>query len=196
MSEPSDVSGLKTLFDEGTLKPENVIAILAKTEGNGCVNDFTRGYSTFAFQVFLAEALGISCEEVGRRIAFIMSGGTEGVLSPHATIFARRQESGESSGVKRLQGLTEGLRLKSYSHGAIAALLDVAHKLDISSLINMSSHHAHIWPKNQSEITLQHCCPVKLVIRCSIILSHRINSGHIKQIHSTLSEAEAAICLR
>lgn len=38
--------------------------------------------------------------------------------------------------LKRLQGLTKGLRLKSYSHGAIAALLDVAHKLDISSLIN------------------------------------------------------------
>jgi transposase len=37
---------------------------------------------------------------------------------------------------KRLQGLTEGLRLKSYSHGAIAALLDVAHKLDICPLIN------------------------------------------------------------
>jgi len=38
--------------------------------------------------------------------------------------------------LKRLKGLTEGLRLKSYSHGAIAALLNVAHKLDISSLIN------------------------------------------------------------
>ena len=38
--------------------------------------------------------------------------------------------------LKRLQGLTKGLRLKSYSHGAIAALLDVAHKLDVSSLIN------------------------------------------------------------
>lgn len=38
--------------------------------------------------------------------------------------------------LKRLQGLTEGLRLKSYTHGAIAALLDVAHKLDICPLIN------------------------------------------------------------
>ena len=38
--------------------------------------------------------------------------------------------------LKRLRGLTEGLRLKSYSHGAIAALLDVAHKLDICPLIN------------------------------------------------------------
>ena len=38
--------------------------------------------------------------------------------------------------LKRLQGLTKGLRLKSYSHGAIAALLNVAHKLNISPLIN------------------------------------------------------------
>lgn len=38
--------------------------------------------------------------------------------------------------LKRLQGLTKGLRLKSYSHGAIAALLDVANKLDICPLIN------------------------------------------------------------
>ena len=38
--------------------------------------------------------------------------------------------------LKRLQGLTEGLRLKSYSHGAIAALLNVAHELDICPLIN------------------------------------------------------------
>jgi transposase len=38
--------------------------------------------------------------------------------------------------LKRLQGLTEGLRLKSYSHGAIAALLNVAHELDLCPLIN------------------------------------------------------------
>ncbi len=38
--------------------------------------------------------------------------------------------------LKRLQGLTKGLRLKSYSHGAIAALLNVANKLDICPLIN------------------------------------------------------------
>ncbi len=38
--------------------------------------------------------------------------------------------------LKRLQGITEGLRLKSYSHGAIAALLNVAHELDIPDVIN------------------------------------------------------------
>ncbi len=38
--------------------------------------------------------------------------------------------------LKRLQGITEELRLKSYSHGAIAALLNVAHELDIPDVIN------------------------------------------------------------
>ena len=38
--------------------------------------------------------------------------------------------------LKRLQGLTDKLRLKSYSHGAVAALLNVANALDVPSLIN------------------------------------------------------------
>ena len=38
--------------------------------------------------------------------------------------------------LKRLQGITEKIKLKSYSHGTISALLDVADKLEISSTIN------------------------------------------------------------
>ncbi len=38
--------------------------------------------------------------------------------------------------LKRLQGLTDGVKLKSYSHGAVVALLNVAHKLDATNIIN------------------------------------------------------------
>ena len=38
--------------------------------------------------------------------------------------------------LKRLKGLTEKIKVKSYSHGAVAALLDVAQKLDIPAIIN------------------------------------------------------------
>ena len=38
--------------------------------------------------------------------------------------------------LRRLQGLTDVLKLKSYSHGAVAALLSVAKKLDVVSEIN------------------------------------------------------------
>lgn len=38
--------------------------------------------------------------------------------------------------VRRLAGLTEGMRIKSYSHGAVAALLHVARTLDVPAIIN------------------------------------------------------------
>ena len=38
--------------------------------------------------------------------------------------------------LKRLQGLTKGLRLKSYSHGAVAALLKVSQILNVPAIIN------------------------------------------------------------
>jgi len=87
---PDDVNGLKELFDCGELEPQEVVAILGKTEGNGCVNDFTRGYSSYALKVMLADALHVTRNEVAQRIAFVMSGGTEGVISPHITVFANR----------------------------------------------------------------------------------------------------------
>jgi cyanuric acid amidohydrolase len=92
-SGPGDVSGLIKLIGSGQIDPKSILAILGKTEGNGGVNDFTREYSTVALVGVLAPYLGVSGEEVERRIAFVMSGGTEGVLSPHITVFTRTQAS-------------------------------------------------------------------------------------------------------
>lgn len=97
MANPADVSGLLALLDSGEIEAEDIVAILGKTEGNGCVNDFTRGYGTFAYSIALANRLGISVAEVQKRIAFVMSGGTEGVMSPHATIFAKSEISADAS---------------------------------------------------------------------------------------------------
>ncbi|MEN9224664.1 MAG: ring-opening amidohydrolase [Thermostichus sp. HHBFW_bins_43] len=90
MLGPDDVSGLKALVDQGVINPEEVIAILGKTEGNGCVNDFSRGFSTLAFRSYLQEITGKSHSELSKQVAFVMSGGTEGVMSPHAVVFTNR----------------------------------------------------------------------------------------------------------
>src|SRR3546814_4956687 len=55
MAHPGDLSQLAALFDAGTLDPRHVCAVIGKTEGNGGVNDFTRGYFTLAFSALLAE---------------------------------------------------------------------------------------------------------------------------------------------
>ena len=101
MNSPSDVSGLERLIDEGAINPREIVASIGKTEGNGGANDFTRGFATLSLSLALARRLNISAEEVARRIAFVWSGGTEGVLSPHATLFTR-SESAPSGGGKRL----------------------------------------------------------------------------------------------
>jgi cyanuric acid amidohydrolase len=98
MNGPADMSGLNELIEAGQLRVGDIIAVLAKTEGNGCVNDFTREYATSAFAAFLAPLLEITPEQVHARIAFVMSGGTEGVLSPHATIFCRRATQAVKTG--------------------------------------------------------------------------------------------------
>ena len=81
MRHPGDVSGVEALFDAG-LPPGQVLAILGKTEGNGCVNDFTRAYAVQALQHMLARRGGRP------DVAMVMSGGTEGGLSPHFLVFA------------------------------------------------------------------------------------------------------------
>ena len=88
-SGPGDVSGLMALVDSGALKPSSILAVLGKTEGNGGVNDFTREYAVAALCNALAPRLALTPRAVESKIAFVMSGGTEGVLSPHMTVFAR-----------------------------------------------------------------------------------------------------------
>jgi len=129
MSSPSDVSGVRALIDDGRLAAEDIVAILGKTEGNGCVNDFTRGYGTFAFQVMLSEILGVSRDEVAKRVAFVMSGGTEGVLSPHATVFARGNAKGAwgGGGEKRLSiGASHSRSFRPEEIGTTAMVEEVA----------------------------------------------------------------------
>jgi cyanuric acid amidohydrolase len=86
---PGDVSGLMKLIEAGQIEPASILAILGKTEGNGGVNDFTREYAVSALCAALAPYVDLPPHDVEQKIAFVMSGGTEGVLSPHITVFTR-----------------------------------------------------------------------------------------------------------
>ncbi len=86
----SDASELAKLIDEGAMAADRVIAIIGKTEGNGGVNDYTRIIADRAFREVLVEK-GAPPEQV-RDIPIVWSGGTDGVISPHATVFATLPE--------------------------------------------------------------------------------------------------------
>jgi cyanuric acid amidohydrolase len=82
----ADASELATLIDDGVMDASRVIAIIGKTEGNGGVNDYTRIIADRAFREVLVEK-GAPAEQV-KQVPIVWSGGTDGVISPHATIFA------------------------------------------------------------------------------------------------------------
>jgi cyanuric acid amidohydrolase len=88
MRHPGDASAVTRLIDDGMIPAESIAAIFGKTEGNGCVNDFTRGYALSALSGALAPRLGLAPEAVPALIPMVMSGGTEGALSPHFLVFA------------------------------------------------------------------------------------------------------------
>src|SRR3954454_19402934 len=83
----SDASGLAALIDAGVLDADRVVAVIGKTEGNGGVNDYTRIIADRAFREVLVEKGTRTSDEV-KGIPIVWSGGTDGVLSPHATVFA------------------------------------------------------------------------------------------------------------
>ncbi|QIG43954.1 ring-opening amidohydrolase [Nocardioides anomalus] len=82
----ADASELAKLIDDGVLHADRVIAVIGKTEGNGGVNDYTRIIADRAFREVLI-AKGAPADQV-KQVPIVWSGGTDGVISPHATIFA------------------------------------------------------------------------------------------------------------
>ena len=88
LQKVTDASGLEELIEKGVFTADQVIGVVGKTEGNGGVNDYTRLLADRAFREVLVEK-GTRGRDAVSQIPLAWSGGTDGVLSPHATIFAR-----------------------------------------------------------------------------------------------------------
>ncbi|MFT5949459.1 MAG: cyanuric acid amidohydrolase [Paracoccaceae bacterium] len=91
MAGPDDVSAIAALIVTGALAPGAIRAILGKTEGNGCVNDFTRGYAVQSLRALLVPHLDAAALAA---LPMVMSGGTEGGLAPHWIVLAEEEGNG------------------------------------------------------------------------------------------------------
>lgn len=92
MAHPGDVSALAALTGAGALPAQSIRAVIGKTEGNGGLNDFTRGFFTQSLMLLLAERTGEAPAALAARIPCVLSGGTEGALSPHYLVFSASAE--------------------------------------------------------------------------------------------------------
>jgi len=91
-----DASGMEAAIKKGQFSADEVIAVIGKTEGNGGVNDFTRILADQAFRAVLKK-LGKRSDAEIAKIPMVWSGGCDGVITPHATVFARNGKTGPAS---------------------------------------------------------------------------------------------------
>lgn len=97
LTDPGNISALAEAIDRGDLDPATIVAVIGKTPGNGLVNDYTRGYLTQSLALLIGEHTGTPWQQIIKQIPFIFSGGTEGVLTPHITVFCA-EPGGRSDG--------------------------------------------------------------------------------------------------
>ena len=120
-----DASGMEALIGKGQFKADEVIAVIGKTEGNGGVNDFTRILADQAFRAVLRK-LGSRSEQQIAKIPMVWSGGCDGVITPHATVFARNAKTGPASKSRLTIGAAMSVKILPEDIGRPAMVEKVA----------------------------------------------------------------------
>lgn len=120
-----DASGLEDAIDKGRMKADEVVAVIGKTEGNGGVNDFTRILSDQAFRNVLRRK-GTRSEAEIKAIPMVWSGGCDGVITPHATVFARNGKTGPADKSRLVLGTAMSPAILPEDIGRMAMVEKVA----------------------------------------------------------------------
>src|SRR5215467_10149622 len=120
-----DASGLEACIRKGQFGADQVIAVIGKTEGNGGVNDFTRILADRAFRHALANNGRRSEAEIAR-VPMVWSGGCDGVITPHATVFARNEATGPAGSSRLAIGTAMSAELLPEDIGRPAMVEKVA----------------------------------------------------------------------
>jgi len=120
-----DASGVEACIKSGQFTADQVIAVIGKTEGNGGVNDFTRILADQAFRRVLLKH-GKRSEADIAMIPMVWSGGCDGVITPHATVFARNDKTGAASKPRLAIGTAMSVELLPEDIGRPAMVAKVA----------------------------------------------------------------------
>ena len=121
----SDASGMEDAIKKGQFTADEVVAVIGKTEGNGGVNDFTRILADESFRRVLMKH-GKRGEADIKQIPMVWSGGCDGVITPHATIFARNSKTGPASKPRLAMGTAISATLLPEDIGRLAMVEKVA----------------------------------------------------------------------
>src|SRR5712691_980016 len=126
-----DASGLEELIAAGKFGADEVVAVIGKTEGNGGVNDFTRILADQAFRRVLLKR-GTRSEAAIHDVPMVWSGGCDGVITPHATVFARNAKTGPVDKSRLVIGTAMSVELLPEDIGRPAMVEKVADAVKVA----------------------------------------------------------------
>ncbi|MCA3262075.1 MAG: hypothetical protein ING44_09050 [Telmatospirillum sp.] len=92
-----DLSALEAALVAKQPAAADIVAILAKTQGDGGPKDRSRKKFVAAATRILARHLGISAGAVAARVAFVVSGGIEASAAPHMVVLSRRMAAAKKT---------------------------------------------------------------------------------------------------
>ena len=101
MEHVQDTASIEAAMAKENFGADDIIAIVAKTEGNGGVNDFGRILVDRMLRDFLV-AKGTRGREGAMKVPIALSGGCPGIIAPHLNIFANVEDSDPDPEAERL----------------------------------------------------------------------------------------------
>jgi len=125
LAHPQDTSGLSAWFRSGAISPDQVVAMIGKTEGNGGVNDFSRALADQAFRRVLRKD-GTRAKEQIAGVPMVWSGGCDGVIAPHVVVFARDDRIGNVGESRLAIGAAISAEILPEDIGRIAMIEKIA----------------------------------------------------------------------
>src|SRR2546426_9144718 len=120
-----DAPGLEDRTWAGQFTADQVVAVVGKTEGKGGVNDFPRLLADHAFRRVLLKH-GKRGEAEVATIPMVWSGGCDGVITPHATVFARNEGKGSADKSRLVIGTAMSAELQPEDIGRLRMVEVVA----------------------------------------------------------------------
>src|SRR3989442_1548732 len=112
MEHVQDTAGIEAAMREWNFGADDIVDVVAKTEGNGSVNDISRILVDRVLRDFLTQK-GARPRQQALQVPIALSGGCDGVISPHINVFARVAEDDISRATKDELRLTVGFAVSA-----------------------------------------------------------------------------------
>jgi cyanuric acid amidohydrolase len=126
MEHVQDTDSIEAAVNSEGCSVDDIIALVAKTEGNGGVNDFGRILVDRMLRDFLSQN-GTRSRAEAMAVPIALSGGCPGIIAPHINVFMRKTDDQPGDEKRMCVGIAISEKIRPEDIGRLAGVEKVAH---------------------------------------------------------------------